>query len=129
MSNKYVPITKKLFMKHLSGYERHAFITEKDIPKQFKKVVDGVAREHGELFVSSAVVITERLSPLAENAVLSIAKRHGYAVVIKKGYERLRYLYSDGYGHYSSDFYEVLEYSEIHVTALQPTKGDTNEHS
>jgi hypothetical protein len=116
VSHKYIPITKKLFAEHLSGYERHAFIPEQDIPQKFKQVVEKIAKANEELFLTEAFIVTNELSPLAENTVRHIAQRHGYAVTIRKKHDRLKYLCSDGYGHYSTDFYELLVYSEIHVT-------------
>ncbi len=129
MGHRYIPITEELFTKHLGYDERYVFVSERDIPKKFKKLVEGIARQRGDLFVSECFIITDRLSSLAENEVKRIAKRNGYQVTFEMGSAQLRYLYSDGYGHYSTDFYEFLEYTQIHVTLFQPIKGDTHENS
>lgn len=113
-------VTKQLFQKHLAEEDgTNAYIAQKDITKQFRKTVEECVRRQGELFVSEVEIVTEPLSPLAEESVLRIAKKHGYHAECSNHDHRLKYLGSDGGGHYSTDYYHYLQYGSIRLTLLQ----------
>jgi hypothetical protein len=114
--HQYVPITKDLFKKHWRGSRRTVFIPQNEMGKRFRSAMEGIAKRNSELFLSEGFIITEKLSPLAEKEVCRIAKKHGYKAKCECGNKKLQYLGSNFGGHYSTDYYEILECSEIHVT-------------
>lgn len=113
-------VTKQLFQKHLAEEDgTNAYIAQKDIAKHFRKTVEECVRRQGELFVSEVKIVTEPFSPLAEESVVRIAKKYGYLAECSNHNYKLKYLGSDGGGHYSTDFYHYLQYGKIHITLLQ----------
>lgn len=113
-------VTKQLFQKHLAEEDgTNAYIAQKDIAKHFRKTVEECVKQQGELFISEVKIVTEPLSPLAAEAVVHIAKKHGYHAECENRAYKLKYLGSDRGGHYSTDFYHYLQYGHIRITLSQ----------
>lgn len=118
LSDKYVPITKALFKKYLEDEDgENAFIPQEKMERMFHVAVQQCTKNTGELFAHHIKIVTEKLSPLAMDAITTIAQKHGYDVECENRLTQMEYLGSDGGGHYSQDFYRYLEYGLIDVTA------------
>lgn len=125
VDHQYVPVTERLFKEHLAGDKTCVFATTEDIPKKIKEIIRGITKKDKKVPAKGArIVVTEPLSPLAVEGVKRITKKLGFRATCKPMNKRLRYLYSDFGGHYSTDYYEFLEYSQICVTVLQSAKND-----
>lgn len=121
--HEYEDIDEELYERYLKcSVGTNVYITQTEIPKRFRKVVDACTKHGGELFVTRVDIITEHLSPLAKQSVERIAKRHGFHVECSNRNHQLEYLGSDFGGHYSTDFYRFLQYGHIVVT-LAKEKG------
>lgn len=118
--NVYLPITKRFFKKYLEDGDGHnVFIPQDELPRKFRQAVELCVKHKGELFITSVEIITEELSPLAQIAVAEIARTHGYSAVCENRNYKMKYIGSDGGGHYSTDFYECLQYGRIIVGSVQ----------
>lgn len=114
----YECITPELFRIHLERKDGSvAYIAQEDMSKLFRKTVEACAKAKGELFANKVVIITEKLSPLAIKAIVKIAKRNRYSVVCDNPGHQLEYIGSDGTGHYSTDYYRLLQYGRVLVTS------------
>lgn len=108
-----VILTKKNHKKYLSDH--HPFISQEDMKKQLPLVIKEHCRESEILFLDEIVIITETLSPLAEKELKRIVKRMGYTAECKNTTMQGKYLYSDGGGHYSTDYYEIIEHARVTI--------------
>ena len=129
MGNEYVPITRVLYEEHLGDTKRQRYLCKEDLSKKLKQVVELIAKENGELFPSDAQIVTSQLSQRRVKALERLARGHGYSVRCEDRDQRMRYLYSDGYGHNPKDFYEIFVYTKIYVTLLTSKKGERHAHS
>ena len=117
MSDTYTPITQALFLKKFGkGDGTNAFISQVELEKTLHSVVEACTKAKGELFAHDVHIYTEKLSPLAQKAVEKLASKRGYRAVCENRTWQLEYLYSDGGGHYSTDYYNYLEYALIRVS-------------
>lgn len=117
MSHTYTPITQTLFHKHCASDDgTNAFIPQAELGKKLHSVVEACTKAKGELFPHDVHIVTEKLSPLAQKAVEKLASKRGYRAVCENHTRQLKYLYSDGGGHYSTDYYNYLEYGLIRVS-------------
>lgn len=115
--NTFQGVTKQLFRKHLECEDgSNVYLPQRDIERKFIAVVDECVKRSGELFVSEVEIITESFSPLAMIAVEEIAKKNGVHAECGNYRRALKYLGSDGGGHYSTDYYHYLQYGRILVT-------------
>ena len=117
MSDAYTPITEALFRKHfLRDDGSNAFIPQEGLSQSLRRVVEACTQAKGELFAHDVHIYTEKLSPFAQQAFEKLARKRGYSAVCENRTWQLKYLYSDGGGHYSTDYYNYLEYALIRVS-------------
>lgn len=115
--NTFQGVTKRLFQQHLLREdETNAYCRQQDLAKHLRKIVEECVKKQGELFVSEVEIITELFSPLAKTTIEQIAKKHGFHAECGNYRRALKYLGSDGGGHYSTDYYHYLQYGRILVT-------------
>jgi len=118
--NSHTTVTKRLFQKHLLREdETNAYLSQVEMSRKFNATVDECVKKMGELFISEVEIITEPFSPLARIMVERIAKKYGLIAHCENHHRALKYLGSDGGGHYSTDYYHYLEYGCIRVTLAQ----------
>lgn len=118
MNHQYVPVDQTLFKRHLKcSSENDVFISQGEFETRFFGAVECVRKQRGELFLSEMGIVTEHpITPLAEKAIVAICNAHGYKALCCNKSQKLKYLGSDGGGHYSTDFYRILEYGHIAVS-------------
>ena len=115
--HKYFVVDKKWFDALLCG-SRRVFLEQTHFEQDFVLVVESHKQETGQLFILLLEIITQPLSPLAHKAVQEICEKYGYRVIaIDNKTQQGKYLGSDGGGHYSTDFYEMIKYASITITA------------
>jgi hypothetical protein len=114
----YEPITPALFAEHLARPDEHVvYIAQKDMPTDFCRIVEVCAKASGELFANKVVIITEKLSPIAIEEIEKIAKQNRYSVVCDNPSHVLEYIGSEVWGHHATDYYHLLQYGRVRVTA------------
>ena len=113
-NHRYFELDKKTHARF--GSPADAYISQSDLNDKLPHVIAEHLRKRGELFLDSLVIATETLSPLAKDAVAQIVQSLGYHAECTNTSQAGRYLGSDGRGHYSIDYYEILRYAEITIT-------------
>ena len=112
--HRYFELDKKTYARF--GSPAEAFISQCDLKEKLPHVIAEYLRKRGELFLDRLVIATETLSPLARDAVIQLADSLGYHAECANTSKTGKYIGSDGGGHYSTDYYEILRYAEITVT-------------
>lgn len=118
MSSQYVQVTRALHEKYLACYG-DPFVARRELSKKLKKVVERIVKKNGELFISEVIFVTERLTLSRVAQLVEVARKLGFDLEYKERSMNLKYLYSNGYGHYSTDFYRILMYATVRITLAQ----------
>lgn len=113
--HRYFELDKKTHVRF--GLPADVLISQSDLRDKLSHVITEHLRERGELFLDRIVIATETLSPLAIDMVIQLAESLGYHAECKNTSQAGKYIGSDGGGHYSTDYYEILRYAEIAITS------------
>jgi hypothetical protein len=115
--HKYSTVTEALFKEDLHCWV-DIFVTQERFEEDLVQRVREKLLARGEIIVSRLVIATEPLCFLAFGVVEEICKKNGFRVEkIENKIHSGKYLGSDGYGRFSSDFYDMVQYGAITITA------------
>lgn len=115
VSSTSIPVTKENHQHLLAGWH-DAFIAQEEFARRLPVVIKRYCEDKGILFLDKITIATETLSPLAKKEIMRICRKHGRAITIENTSRQGKYLYSDGYGHYSTDYYEQYDYATVTIT-------------
>lgn len=115
VDHMYIAVTKENHARLLSGWH-DAFIPQEEFARKLPVVIKRYCEDKGILFLDEIEIATETLSALAEKELMRICKKHGNTVKIKNTSKQGKYLYSDGRGHYSTDYYELYDYALVTIS-------------
>lgn len=111
--HRYLSLEYETYSKF--GSPGYAFIRQADMKRELLNVIKQYMTERGVLFLDNVVIATETLSPLAMEALVTLARSFGYHAACDNTSQTGRYLGSDGGGHYSTDYYEIIEYALVTI--------------
>lgn len=116
MKHKKIELTKQTFSKNLSNYGIYVDIDRETLREDLKKIIEDQETKSNELFISPFKIITRKLSNI-ETKVLKreIEKTNMFCFGTKNSKKNVKYICSDGGGHYSTDFYEFVEFCAIEI--------------
>lgn len=112
--HRYIPL--KSHMHARVGAPGLTFIKQSDLRVELPRAIDSYMKERGILFLDSVAIATESLSPLAVDTALQLVHALGYRAICENTSLTGKYLGSDGGGHYSSDYYEIMQYALVTIT-------------